>query len=61
MHVDVVNLENTIKEENVTTNQEKAKAMIFLHHHIYEDLKSEYLIVKVPHILWNKLKEMLII
>ena len=36
----------------------KQKIMIFLRHHIHEDLKSQYLIVKDSHTLWNKLKEM---
>ena len=31
--------------------------MIFIHHHLYEELKTEYLIVKDPLILWNNLKE----
>jgi hypothetical protein len=31
--------------------------MIFLRHHLHEDLKNEYLTVKDPLILWNCLKE----
>ena len=31
--------------------------MIFIHHHLYEELKTEYLTVKDPLILWNNLKE----
>ena len=57
MHLNAMNLRNTIKEGNATINQEKAKIMIFLHHHIHDDLKSEYLTVKDPHTLLNKLKE----
>ena len=38
-------------------SQAKAKTMIFLPHHIHEDLKSEYLSVKDPYTMYNKLKE----
>ena len=51
MHLHIMNLINTIKEGNAMTSQEKAKAMIFLRHHIHEDLKSKYLILKDPHTL----------
>ena len=57
MHLDAMNLKNTIKEGNATTNREKVKATIFLRHRIHEDLMLEYLTIKDPHILWNKLKE----
>ena len=40
-----------------TYAQARAKAMIFLRHHLYEDLKKEYLTVKDPLILWQSLKE----
>jgi hypothetical protein len=36
---------------------DKAKACIFLRHHIHEDLKMEYLEVKDPLVLWTKLQE----
>jgi hypothetical protein len=42
------NLGDTIKDENKASLQEKAKAMIFLRHHLHEDLKTEYLTVKDP-------------
>ena len=37
--------------------QDRAKVLIFLRHHIDEGLKSEYLTVKDPLILWTSLKE----
>ena len=52
-----MNLENTIKEGNDTSLQDRARALIFLRHHIDEGLKGEYLMVKDPFILWNNLKE----
>ena len=36
---------------------DKAKACIFLRHHIHPDLKMEYLEVKDPLVLWVKLQE----
>ncbi|KAK1430133.1 hypothetical protein QVD17_12672 [Tagetes erecta] len=57
IHLNSKNLGDTIKEGNEATDQNKAKAMIFLRHHIHEDLKNEYLTIKDPLTLWNKLKE----
>ncbi|XP_027174368.1 uncharacterized protein LOC113773981 [Coffea eugenioides] len=50
-------LGNTIVEKNESSNQDCAKAMIFLRHHLDEGLKSEYLTVKDPLVLWRDLKE----
>ena len=57
IHLVAINLGNTIKKENTTSPQDCAKALIFLCHHIDEDLKIEYLTVKDPLILWDNLKE----
>ena len=51
IHLDAMNLGNTIKGENTTSLHNRAKASIFLRHHIDEGLKSEYLTVKDPLIL----------
>ena len=51
IHLDVMNLENTIKEGNIVFQQDRAKALIFFRHHIDEGLKSEYLTIKDPLIL----------
>ncbi|XP_024628732.1 uncharacterized protein [Medicago truncatula] len=48
---------DAIKEGNKASEQQKAKALIFLRHHINEALKNEYLTVKDPLVLWNKLKD----
>lgn len=50
-------LGDTIKEGNTTSSRDKAKAIIFLRHHIHDDLKSEYLTVKEPEVLWTSLKD----
>ncbi|XP_059629909.1 uncharacterized protein LOC132272847 [Cornus florida] len=42
IHLDVMNLGETIKEENNASLQDRAKTMIFLHHHLNEELKTEY-------------------
>ncbi|XP_021851982.2 uncharacterized protein [Spinacia oleracea] len=57
IHLDAKDLGDTIKEGNKATSQNKAKAMIFLRHHLHEGLKIEYLTVKDPQILWSNLKE----
>ncbi|XP_021723971.1 uncharacterized protein LOC110691361 [Chenopodium quinoa] len=57
IHLDAKGLGETIKEANKATPQDKAKAMIFLRHHLHEGLKNEYLNVKDPQILWSNLKE----
>jgi hypothetical protein len=45
------------KKKNNASSQEKAKALIFIHCHLHEGLKVEYLIDKDLLVLWNKLKE----
>lgn len=57
IHLDARGLGNTIIQGNEESNQDKAKAMIFLRHHIDEGLKSEYLTIKDPLELWENLKE----
>ena len=46
IHLDAMNLGNTIKEGNDASLQDRARALVFLHHHIDKGLKGEYLIVK---------------
>ncbi|GJX59630.1 hypothetical protein Tco_0291020 [Tanacetum coccineum] len=58
IHLTANNLGETIKTGNKVSSQERAKAMIFLRHHLHEYLKKEYLTVKDPLELWEKLKEM---
>ncbi|KAK8322277.1 hypothetical protein V6Z12_A12G156300 [Gossypium hirsutum] len=57
IHLNAKGLGETIKEGNEESTQDKAKAMIFLRHHLHEGLKTEYLTVKDPQILWANLKE----
>ena len=52
-----MSLGDAIKNENTTSSQNRAKAMIFLRHHLDEVLKIEYLTTKDPLVLWNSLKE----
>jgi hypothetical protein len=61
IHLTANNLGDTIKDENKASPQEKAKAMIFLRHHLHKDLKTEYLTVKDPlELRKNKKKDMTI-
>ena len=58
IHLDVMNLRPMIKEENQTSLQDSTKTLIFLHRHLHEGLKNEYLTVKDLFTLWSNLKEM---
>ncbi|XP_076937860.1 uncharacterized protein LOC143605743 [Bidens hawaiensis] len=57
IHLTANNLGDTIKDDTQTTLQEKAKAMIFLRHHLHEDLKREYLTVEDPLELWKSIQD----
>ena len=57
IHLEANALGNTIKDGNKTSNQDKAKTIIFLRHHLHEGLEAEYLTVKDPLVLWNSPKE----
>ncbi|KAJ8899845.1 hypothetical protein K2173_019548 [Erythroxylum novogranatense] len=54
IYLNAENLGNTIKEENQASEQDRAKAMIFLRRHLHEELKTEYLTIKDP--LWIHLR-----
>ncbi|GKE61605.1 hypothetical protein Tco_1511972 [Tanacetum coccineum] len=56
-YLDAHGLEDTIQAGKVTTSMQKAKALMFIRHHLHVDLKIEYLTVKDPLVLWNKLKD----
>jgi hypothetical protein len=51
IHLEAMNFRKTIKEEN------NAKTMIFIRHHLHEGLKIEYLTIKDSFVLWQNLKE----
>ncbi|XP_062100987.1 uncharacterized protein LOC133806907 [Humulus lupulus] len=57
IHFGAMGLGDAIKDQNTETKKNKAKAMIFLRHHLHEGLKSEYLMIKDPLTLWKNLKE----
>ena len=40
IHLDVINLGNTIKEGNQASMQDRTKSLIFLRHHLHKDLKN---------------------
>ena len=56
-HLKANGLEKTIEADNDATPQEKAKAIVFLRHHIHESLKTEYLFMEDPRELWESLNE----
>ncbi|KAK8279293.1 hypothetical protein V6Z12_D09G101000 [Gossypium hirsutum] len=57
IHLDAKSLGNTILADKEASNQDKEKAMIFIHYHLHEGLKVEYLTMKDPLELWKILKE----
>lgn len=57
LHLQAKNLQTTIRARNTASPQDKAVALIFLRHHIHEGLRSEYLTIKEPDVLWIGLKE----
>ena len=57
IHLEAMNLGETIRDGNDKSQQDRAKAMIFIRHHIHEELKTKYLTIKDPLILWNNLRE----
>lgn len=57
IHLDAIGIGDAIKERNKVSNQDKAKIINFLRHHLHEGLKVEYLMVKNPLVLLNNLKE----
>jgi hypothetical protein len=60
MNIDVMNLGNTIKNENQASQQDRIEAMIFLRYHLHDDFKKKkkkYLTIKDPLTLWNNLKK----
>jgi len=46
MNIDVMNLGNTIKNENQASQQDRIEAMIFLRYHLHDDFKKKK---KVPY------------
>ncbi|CAN4079975.1 unnamed protein product [Withania somnifera] len=57
IHLRAMGLGNTIINDNEASDQDKAKAMIFLRHHLNEGLKAEYLTIKDPLVLRTSLKD----
>ena len=57
IHLEAKNLRDTIKVGNQASSQDHAKSMVFICHHLHEELKFEYLTIKDPLVLWNDLKE----
>ncbi|XP_034218929.1 uncharacterized protein LOC117630295 [Prunus dulcis] len=57
IHLRANGLGQTIVDENDASPEENVKAMIFLRRHIHEALKSEYVVVDEPLVLWKALGE----
>ena len=57
IHLEAMALTETIKDGNRASSHNKTKEMIFIRHHLHEELKTEDLTEENPLVLWNKLKE----
>ena len=57
MHLTAKGLGDTIKENNQADEQANSKAIIFLRHHLHENLQFQYLTDENPLDLWKALKE----
>ncbi|KAM3247928.1 hypothetical protein P3L10_009696 [Capsicum annuum] len=57
IHLNTMGLRYAIENKNTASSQNRAKAMIFLRHHLDEVLKIKYLTTKDPLVLWNSLKK----
>ena len=51
MHLEASTFNETIKDGNKVSPQDRTKALIFLCRHLNEGLKCEYMNVKIPHIV----------
>ena len=49
-------LDHALMQDGNPTCTEQAKALVYLKHHIHEDLKSEHFLIKDPKELWEHLK-----
>ncbi|KAM2547584.1 hypothetical protein PS2_019255 [Malus domestica] len=56
IHLEAANLGDTIREENISSSQDRANAMIFIRRHLDEGLKSEYLTIEDLLALWKALR-----
>ncbi|KAM1222447.1 hypothetical protein ACFX2J_009980 [Malus domestica] len=56
IHLEVMNLGDTIREESSSSFQDQVKAMIFIRRHLDEALKNEYLTVEDLLALWKALR-----
>ena len=57
IHLTSSDLSETIIPDSKCSPAQKAKMLIFLHHHLNQDLKNEYLVEKDLVILWQSFKD----
>jgi hypothetical protein len=57
IHLKAMNHGETIRDGNNESQQDSVKTMIFIRHYLHEELKTEYLTIKDPLILWNNLRK----
>ena len=57
IHLSAEERSATIKPIVQTTPPQKVKTLIFLRHHLTENLKAEYVTERDPVVLWQSLKD----
>ncbi|KAL0701984.1 hypothetical protein Bca4012_058106 [Brassica carinata] len=57
LHLESLGLSETVKENNTSTPQEKAKSVIFLRRHLDESIIYDYANMRDPKELWKSLKD----
>ncbi|XP_048605745.1 uncharacterized protein LOC125583181 [Brassica napus] len=60
LHLESLSLSQTIKENNTSTPQEKAKSVIFLRRHLDESIIYDYANMRDPKELWKSLKDRIV-
>ncbi|GAV86457.1 hypothetical protein CFOL_v3_29887 [Cephalotus follicularis] len=57
IHLRSLDLSRTILSSSNDTSAHKAKALVFIRHHLYENLKVDYLTEEDLVVLWQSLKD----
>ncbi|XP_048604889.1 uncharacterized protein LOC125582309 [Brassica napus] len=57
LHLESLGLSDTVKENNTSTPQEKAKSVIFLRRHLDKSIIYDYANMRDPKELWKSLKD----
>ena len=57
LHIQRQGIIETLAEDGKSNEKDEANVLIFVHRHLPDCLKFQYLLVRKPSILWTKLRE----